>query len=120
MTSSLVLVDQAFGRHAIQNWLCSRESSLSSSFVTRCDRCNNFLDESTGHRTTAGVVLAGFLCLDSALLSRFNVSQGKTPEKTVLASVLKRSRNMPSQPDDVNQFCANNHRTLVATQSADS
>ena len=104
MTSSLVLVDQAFSRHTVQNWLCSRESSLSNSFITRCDRCYYFLDESTSHGTTAGVVLAGFLCLDSALLSRFNVSQGKTPEKTVLASVIKRPRNMHSQPDKVNRF----------------
>jgi hypothetical protein len=65
-------------------------------------------------------MLAGFLCLDSALLSRFNVSQGRTPENTVLASVLKRPRNMPSQPDKVNQICANNRRTLIATQSTDS
>ena len=104
MTSSLVLVDQALSSHAVQNGLSGVESGLGSSLITGSNGRNNLLDESTGHGTAAGVVLTSLLCLNRALLSRFDVSQGKTPEKTVLASVIKRPRNMPSQPDKVNQF----------------
>ena len=60
VTSSFVLVDQAFGRHTIHDRLSNSESGSRSSFVARGDSSNDFLQVGTGHGTTAGVVLTAF------------------------------------------------------------
>ena len=84
MTCSLVLVDQAFACHAVQNWLHGGKCGHCSFFVTGRDRSVNFLNESTHHGATASVMLTTLLSLDSALLSRLDISQGPTPKYNFL------------------------------------
>jgi len=80
MTSSFVLVNQAFSSHSVKYWSSSRKCSLCSFFVTASNCSDYFLDACTSHRTTASVMLATLFGLDCTLLSRLNVSQGVTPK----------------------------------------
>lgn len=79
MTSCFVFVDQAFGRHSVKDRSSGCKCSLRFFFITLFDRCNDFLEACTRHRTAASVVLATFFSLDSTFLSGLDVSQGVTP-----------------------------------------
>ncbi|TDN59551.1 hypothetical protein EC847_104157 [Scandinavium goeteborgense] len=69
MTRSFVFVDQTFSSLTVHDWLHFVKCFLCSSFIACFYSCVYFLDESTHHRTTASVVLAGLFRLNGALLS---------------------------------------------------
>lgn len=69
MTRSFVFVDQTFSSLTVHDWLHFVKCFQCSSFVASFDSCVYFLDESTHHRATASVVLAGLFRLNGALLS---------------------------------------------------
>ena len=79
MTSNLILVDQAFCRHAINDWLCCSESFNSGTVIASLNGSENFFNIGTQHRTTAGVVLTTLFRLKRALLCSLAISQGATP-----------------------------------------
>src|SRR5437868_10686270 len=60
VTSSLILVDQAFVSDAVDNSNSSDVSSSSGSLITCFNGCNHFLQVGTPHRAHACVVLASF------------------------------------------------------------
>ncbi|OBZ29678.1 hypothetical protein BK643_16255 [Pseudomonas protegens] len=63
MASSLVLVDDAFIGHAVDNWHSQNISSLRFFSVFCVDGFNYILDVGTNHGTQAGVVAATLLSL---------------------------------------------------------
>ncbi|STR41831.1 Uncharacterised protein [Klebsiella michiganensis] len=69
MTRSFVFVDQTFSSLTVHDWLHFVKCFQCSSFVASFNSCVYFLDESTHHRATASVVLAGLFRLNGALLS---------------------------------------------------
>ena len=65
MTCSFILMNKAFSRHTVKKWCNFYKSSSCSFFITSCDSCDSLFHVSAHHRTTASIVLATFLSLDT-------------------------------------------------------
>ena len=83
MTSSFVLVDQAFGRHTIRDRLSNSESGSGNNFVARSDCSNYFLQIGTGQWNDGWRCVDDVSLTESRFLADLILCQGKTP-KTVL------------------------------------
>ena len=78
--SNLVLREDAFVDHAVQNRLSLLESSLGFFVVAGFDLGLDLFHVSTSHGTQACIVLAVLLVLTCALLGLRGICHRKTPE----------------------------------------